>query len=58
MPLRLVGFLVRGREGVMTHHGTSLHVHPFATAGNGRRTTGHVDAGNLAVGATLRVAAR
>ena len=42
----------------MTHHGTSLHVHPFATAGNGRRTTGHVDAGNLAVGATLRVAAR
>jgi hypothetical protein len=53
--VRLVGVFVRGREGAMTHHGTSLHVHAFATEAVGRRRMGHVDSVRLATGARLRL---
>ncbi|MGB3969513.1 MAG: hypothetical protein WBO45_22455 [Planctomycetota bacterium] len=53
--LHLVGFFVRGREGVMTHMGTSLHVHAFATDAAGVRVMGHVDALQLDGGISLCV---
>ncbi len=56
VPLRCVGFFVRGQGGVMTHHGTTLHVHAFAGEGP-NRTMGHVDELALAAGAVLRVPA-
>ena len=55
VPVRLVGFFAPGREGVMTHHGTSLHVHAL-TAGT-PRAMGHVDSLVLAGGARLMVPA-
>lgn len=50
-PVRLIGFFAPGREGVLTHHGTALHVH--ALVGPDRRAMGHVDAFRLAAGASL-----
>jgi hypothetical protein len=54
--LRCVGFFVRGQGGVMTHHGTALHVHAFVRDG-ARTVMGHVDELALAAGAMLRVPA-
>lgn len=54
-PLRAIGFYVAGQEGVMTHMGTSLHVHAIVTLPDGRRALGHVDGLAFAPGATLRV---
>ncbi len=54
-PLRAIGFFVDGQEGVMTHMGTALHVHAFATQPDGRRVLGHVDDLTFAAGAVLRV---
>lgn len=51
--VRLVGFFAPGREGVMTHHGTALHVH--ALTRRAPRAMGHVDALRLAAGARVRV---
>lgn len=56
--LRLVGFFVRDREGVVTHMGTPLHVHVLATDADGKRRTGHVERLTLAAGARLRLPAR
>lgn len=53
--VRLVGVFVRGREGEMTHHGSSLHVHAFATEATGRRRMGHLDALRLVAGAKLHL---
>lgn len=55
VPLRAIGFFVDGQEGVMTHMGTALHVHAFATPADGRRVLGHVDDVTFAAGAVLRV---
>lgn len=54
-PLRAIGFFVDGQEGIMTHMGTALHVHAFATRADGRRVMGHVDDLTFAAGAVLRV---
>lgn len=53
--LRLVGFYVRDREGVVTHMGTPLHVHVLATGADGRRRTGHVEQLSLAAGGRLQL---
>ena len=58
VPLRLVGFYVRDREGVVTHMGTPLHVHVLATDADGRRRTGHVEQLSLAAGARLHLPVR
>lgn len=55
--LRCVGFFVEGQEGVMTHMGTSLHLHAFATDEQGRRVMGHVDDLTLQPGTVLRLPA-
>lgn len=53
--VKLVGFFVRGQEGVITHHGSTLHVH--AHVATPQRAMGHVDAGRLAAGVKVRVPA-
>lgn len=58
VPLRLVGFFVKGREGELTHMGTSLHVHVLATGADGKRRTGHVEQVALAAGARLQLPTR
>lgn len=54
-PVRLIGFFAPGREGVLTHHGTALHVH--ARVGQEYAAMGHVDSFQLAPGARLQVPA-
>lgn len=54
-PLRAIGFYIAGQEGVMTHMGTSLHVHATVTMPDGRRVLGHVDELAVVAGALLRV---
>ncbi|MBI4716937.1 MAG: acetolactate decarboxylase [Planctomycetes bacterium] len=51
---QLVGFFARGREGVVTHHGTSVHAHAIIEH-QGRTLMGHVEAASLAGGALLSV---
>lgn len=51
--LRLVGFFVAGEEGIVTPMGSSLHVHAFATVGDGPRVLGHVEQVALVPGARL-----
>jgi hypothetical protein len=55
VPLRAIGFFVDGQEGVVTHMGTALHMHAFATMPDGSRCLGHVDDVTFAAGAVLRV---
>jgi acetolactate decarboxylase len=51
LPVELVGFRSDGHQGVLTHHGSTAHVH-VRTAD--RRQSGHVDAVRLGAGpATL-----
>lgn len=50
---RLIGFFAPGREGVLTHHGTALHLH--ALVGPDGTAMGHVDSFQLPAGATLRL---
>jgi hypothetical protein len=54
LPVRIVGFYAPGAAGVMTHHGTSLHIHALLDA-KGRVLTGHIDAVTLRPGASLRL---
>lgn len=49
--VRLVGLFAVGREGLLTHHGTALHVH--ALVDGSPRVMGHVDALRLRAGARL-----
>ena len=55
--VRLVGFFAPGREGVMTHHGTALHVHVLAQVAPGRRAMGHLDEAVVLAGAKVLVPA-
>lgn len=53
----LVGFFARDSEGVMTHHGTALHVHALLSH-KGQRIAGHVDGVGVNRGAVLRLPRR
>jgi len=55
-PVRLVGFYAPDAEGVMTHHGSSMHLHALIDDGE-RTITGHVDRVAVEVGTILRVPA-
>jgi acetolactate decarboxylase len=50
----LVGFFAPNQEGVMTHHGTSLHMHAVFSL-DGVTVTAHADSAALAPGARLRL---
>lgn len=50
----IVGFLAKNSEGIMTHHGTSIHAHGLLTV-NGQRVTGHIDSIAIAAGAQIKV---
>jgi alpha-acetolactate decarboxylase len=59
LPVRLVGLFAPGRAGLLTHHGTSLHVHALVLAREPGAAVpvalGHVDGLTLAPGAVLRL---
>ncbi|MDP6585765.1 MAG: hypothetical protein QF535_14005, partial [Anaerolineales bacterium] len=50
--ITVVGFYAKGQEGVMTHHGSPIHIHGIMTL-NGELTTGHLDSVALNEGATI-----
>lgn len=52
----LVGFYAAESEGVMTHHGSSMHLHALVRDGE-RTITGHVDRVGAGAGTILRVPA-
>jgi acetolactate decarboxylase len=52
--LKVIGFFARDQHGVMTHHGSNLHIH--AIIGDGDETiSGHLDAIEMAPGSVLSV---
>jgi acetolactate decarboxylase len=52
--LKVIGFFARDQHGVMTHHGSNLHIH--AIIGDGDETiSGHLDAVQMAPGSVLSV---
>ncbi|HLQ36773.1 MAG TPA: hypothetical protein VK348_03155 [Planctomycetota bacterium] len=55
--VELVGFHAPGQAGVMTHHGTELHLHAIVALGD-RVITGHVDHFLLAPGAEVTIGTR
>ena len=55
-PVLLVGVYAEGSAGVLTHHGSSSHVHVLTKGA--LPTVGHVDGLRLLAGAELRVATR
>jgi alpha-acetolactate decarboxylase len=50
----LVGFFAGKRGGVLTHHGTSVHMH-IIMVGDGRTITAHVEDVVVAAGSILRL---
>jgi hypothetical protein len=55
-PVLLVGVYAEGAAGVLTHHGSSCHVHVLTRGA--LPTVGHVDGLRLLAGAELRIAVR
>ena len=51
-PITVVGFYAKNKEGVMTHHGSNLHIHGVIDQ-NGTITTGHLDSIEINSDATL-----
>ncbi len=51
---RLVGIYANGREGEMTHHGSSAHMHVLIER-DGHVITGHVESARVDAGAAVRV---
>lgn len=51
-PITVVGFYAKDQEGVMTHHGSNVHIHGIIET-NGTITSGHLDAIELDPGAML-----
>lgn len=51
-PITVVGFFAKNQEGVMTHHGSQIHMHCFIEK-EGGVATGHLDSVQLKKGATL-----
>ncbi len=52
----LVGFLVAGAEGRITHHGQTMHIHVFFPGKT--PVAGHVDDVSIAAGAMIRIPSR
>ncbi|MCZ6837069.1 MAG: hypothetical protein O7G85_14930 [Planctomycetota bacterium] len=50
----IVGFFALDAAGVMTHHGTSIHIHAILSI-NGNTITGHIDRVSVLPGAILRI---
>jgi acetolactate decarboxylase len=50
--LNIVGFFAKNQEGVMTHHGSNIHIHGFVQK-NGAVATGHLDSVAMEKGAKL-----
>ncbi len=50
----LVGFFAKGQDGIMTHHGSSAHMHIIMDK-SGRTITAHVDDVVVAAGSVLRL---
>jgi hypothetical protein len=50
----LVGFFAKGKDGIMTHHGSSVHVH-IVMRRAGRTITAHVDDVLVGDGSVLRL---
>lgn len=50
----IVGFHAEGSAGVMTHHGSNVHMHAVVTL-DGRTLTGHVDEVSIDAGAVLSI---
>ena len=55
-PATIVGFFAHGAAGVMTHHGTSVHLHAIVRQ-DSRTITGHVDRLTLNPSASIRLPA-
>jgi alpha-acetolactate decarboxylase len=53
---RIVGFYAADAAGVLTHHGTAIHVHAIIEY-DGRVLTGHIDGLTLKPGASLQLPA-
>jgi acetolactate decarboxylase len=51
-PITVVGFFAKNQEGVMTHHGSNIHIHGILDK-NGAVATGHLDSVVFMKGATL-----
>lgn len=51
-PMTIVGFFAKNQDGVMTHHGSNIHIHGFVDK-NGAVATGHLDSVTLTKGAKL-----
>jgi hypothetical protein len=51
-----VGFYAADAAGVLTHHGTAIHVHAIIEY-DGRVLTGHIDGLTLKPGASLQLPA-
>lgn len=54
--VEIVGVHAEGQAGVMTHHGTSVHMHALLEW-HGQPLTAHVDSAAMAPGATLSIPA-
>ncbi|MBC8310565.1 MAG: hypothetical protein ISR75_06130 [Phycisphaerales bacterium] len=50
----IVGFFAKNQEGVMTHHGSNIHIHGLDTSG-AEGASGHLDSVNIAPGSTIFV---
>lgn len=55
--VRIVGLYADGQGGVLTHHGSSVHMHVILT-NNGKKMTAHIDSVTLNAGARLGVQRR
>jgi acetolactate decarboxylase len=51
-PITVVGFYAKNQEGVMTHHGSNVHIHGILDI-DGSLTSGHLDSVEIDSGAIL-----
>ena len=52
----IVGFFAKEQEGVMTHHGSNIHMHGIVTSGK-EPISGHLDKVDIAAGSSIFVPA-
>jgi acetolactate decarboxylase len=50
----IVGFYAKNQEGVMTHHGSNIHMHGINTSGK-KMISGHLDSVKVLTGSTIFV---